>query len=75
MWWSTDVDYGLSGKRATNASLVLKISPALKQEFISLVARMGHKRCNKAFRDLVVRELSRRGKTLNDREFAKPKRR
>jgi hypothetical protein len=75
MWWKTDIDYGLSGKRARNVSLVLKVSPALKREFLMLVARMKQKRCNKTFEELVVSELSRRGKTLCDREFAKPKRR
>ncbi len=75
MWWRTDIDYGLSGKRARNVSLVLKVSPALKREFFMLVAAMKRKRCNKTFEELVVSELSRRGKTLGDREFAKPKRR
>lgn len=75
MWWRTDIDYGLSGKRARNVSLVLKVSPALKREFFMLVASKKQKRCNKTFEELVVSELSRRGKTLSDREFAKPKRR
>lgn len=73
MWWRTDVDFGLSGKRARSVSLVLKVSPALKEEFLALVADNVKKRCNKTFEDLVVCELARHGKSLKDREFAKPK--
>jgi len=75
MWWRTDVDYGLSGKRVRSVSLVLKVSPTLKNDFLALVADNGKKRCNKTFEELVVRELRRHGKSLRDPEFAKPKRR
>lgn len=75
MWWKTDVDSGLSGKAPGKTSLVLKISPELKAEFEALVVGLKFKRHNKAFEELVIAELGRRGKSLKDREFAKPKRR
>lgn len=75
MWWRTDIDCGLTGKPQHKVSLVLKISPELKAEFQSLAARLELKRHNKTFEELVIAELARHGRSLKDRDFAKPKRR
>lgn len=75
MWWTTDVDCGVTGKPRSKESLVLKVSPEVKANFVSLVAALKLKRHNAAFEKLVADELARRGKSIKDREFAKPKRR
>jgi hypothetical protein len=73
MWW--DNYGGPASKQPSKASLVLKVSPKLKEDFVELAARLKQPRNNKAFEMLVTGELARRGKSLQDREFAKPSRR
>lgn len=75
MQWKTDIDCYLSGKKPSKPSLVLKISPELKTKFVSLVREMKLKRNNATFERLVEDELARWSKSLQDREFAKPRRR
>lgn len=75
MWWTTDIDSNMSGNKPGKPSLVLKISPELKAKFDELVKEMVLRRNNAAFEALVRDELGRMGKSLKDREFAKPKRR